>query len=211
MIEITDYSKSYSGKLVLEIPSLTIPEGIHTVSGTNGSGKTTLLKCIAGILPYKGQISINGVANSKKNMKEYLKSVRYSPAEPIFPSFLQSNDLINFYTSVLPTDNHEVKHFSDAFGVSSFKEVEIGNYSSGMLKKLSLTLAFIGSSELIILDEPYNALDVETCQVLDEMISSKRASGISFLITSHQGNSYYSMDSEFKIENGQIAVNESTL
>jgi len=204
VIEIRNFSKSYDGNLILEIPSGSISKGIHTLSGKNGSGKTTLLKCIAGILPFEGSITLDGIANDRKGKKEYLKLVRYSPAEPVFPSFLKSTDLISFYTSLLPTETSEVDHLVNSFGVHTFKEVEIGHYSSGMIKKLSLVLSFIGHGKVIILDEPYNALDAEACQVLDAMIARKHASGSSLLITSHQDNGSQLIDSKFRIEDRQL-------
>lgn len=206
MIEIRNFSKSYNRNLILEISNLSISKGIHTLSGKNGSGKTTLLKCISGILPYEGHVSIGGIENSKRNMKEYRKLVRYSPAEPIFPNFLKNIDLINFYSSLLPTESNEIDYLTRAFGVNEFEEVEIGHYSSGMIKKLSLTLSFIGNSKLIILDEPYNALDAEACQILDQMIVNKRESGTSFLITSHQSGLHQSVNTKFRIEDCQLTI-----
>jgi len=133
VIEIRDFSKSYDGNLVLEIPNRSISTGIHTLSGKNGSGKTTLLKCIAGILPFEGSIAIDGRANDRENKMEYLKLVRYSPAELVFPSFLKSTDLISFYSSLLQAQTSEVNHLVSEFGVDKYKEVEIGQYSSGMI------------------------------------------------------------------------------
>jgi ABC-2 type transport system ATP-binding protein len=61
-----------------------------------------------------------------------------------------------------------------------------GAYSSGMLKKLSLILAFAGNPKWILLDEPLITLDAEAVQVILQLIEQTYKSGVSFLLTSHQ-------------------------
>jgi len=63
----------------------------------------------------------------------------------------------------------------------------VGSYSSGMLKKLSLVLAFLGQPRLILLDEPLNTIDVESLEILYRWINEKyQNEKISFLLSSHQ-------------------------
>ena len=70
----------------------------------------------------------------------------------------------------------------------------ISTYSSGMLKKLSLVLAFIGQPELILLDEPLITIDNDSLQVLYSWIVEKhQKEGTSFLLASHQALEYESL------------------
>ncbi|HVU85277.1 MAG TPA: AAA family ATPase, partial [Puia sp.] len=62
----------------------------------------------------------------------------------------------------------------------------IGSWSDGMIKKLSIVLAFLGSPSLIVLDEPLVTLDTGSVQLLYEMIRDQRGRGCSILFTSHQ-------------------------
>ena len=62
----------------------------------------------------------------------------------------------------------------------------MSSYSSGMLKKLSLVLAFIGNPVLILLDEPFITLDMDAVRGLQQLIEQKQAAGVSFCISSHQ-------------------------
>jgi len=208
MIAILNYKKHYEGTTVLEVPNLNIPDGLHLITGQNGSGKTTLLKSIAGIIPYEGSIKIQGVKNTRRSTKAYRALVRYAPAEPVFPDYLTGADMLVLYQSILPSQPKDVVGIVHALGVDKFQQQKIGNYSSGMLKKLALALSFIGDSKLIILDEPYNALDVDASRALDQLIDEYRARGKSFLMTSHQDVSDRSWDMRLKVSNHQIIAHE---
>src|SRR5262245_40212679 len=96
-IQLDHIEKYYGSYLALQISSLNIPEGIHWIQGVNGSGKTTLLKILAGLLPFKGDIVIDGNISIKKNPIAYRRFVNYAEAEPLFPSFLTGTDLINLF------------------------------------------------------------------------------------------------------------------
>lgn len=88
MIIFSDYHKAYGSHEVLLIPDLTIPAGIHWIKGVNGSGKSTLLKYISGIIPYKGQVQING-HDLRRNPVLSRKLVKYGNAESMYPDFLR--------------------------------------------------------------------------------------------------------------------------
>ncbi len=76
-----------------------------------------------------------------------------------------------------------------------FLSQPIGNYSSGMIKKLSLLLAFIGKPALILLDEPLATLDEESIQILPDLISAyHKEFKTSFIFSSHQPFRTYSLN-----------------
>lgn len=184
MLSFTQFSKKYNGLTIIAAPELTLQPGIYWLKGINGSGKTTLMKSIAGLIPFDGQITVSGLS-IVKNRASYCRSVNYAEAEPEYPPFLTGSDLIAFF--------YQQKQHSgppspliEMLGVDKFASGEIGTYSSGMLKKLSLALAFIGSPTIVLLDEPLITLDVASVATLQLQIESLHASGVSFLITSHQ-------------------------
>lgn len=185
MLSITNFSKKYPGSAapVLSINECILKEGIYWIKGENGSGKTSLMKSIAGIIPFEGAIAVNDL-HIHKNRMEYAKIVNYAEAEPVYPPFLSGKELINFYKSAKDGD------FPDPLikelGADHFLHQRTATYSSGMLKKLSLVLAFIGSPKLILLDEPLIALDTAAVEVLQSTILGYHKNGVSFLITSHQ-------------------------
>lgn len=185
MIVLTKIKKDYGSRNILNIPLLDIPEGIHWLKGGNGSGKTTLMKIIAGIIPCDGQVEINSV-NLKHQPIAYRHLVSYAEAEPLFPEFLTGTELIKFVQQSRKATDKQVADLIAALEIENFISYAVGNYSSGMLKKLSLLMSFIGNTKLILLDEPLITIDDAFMPKLLSLISQRNETGASFIISSHQ-------------------------
>lgn len=185
MLAINNLSKKYGSHTVLKVSQLNIPSGTFWIEGGNGSGKSTFLKILAGIIPFEGTVSLNEI-DLKKSPVQYREQISYAEAEPQFPPTVTGNELIQFFLSTRNADQAQVNALINHFNVSSFLNQPVGGYSSGMMKKLSILTAFIGSSKLVLLDEPLITLDVNFIPLLLTSIKDRQANGTSFLITSHQ-------------------------
>ncbi len=186
MLALENYSKHYNEVLLLKIGSLTFEKGVYWIKGENGSGKTSLFKSIAGILPFEGDIQFSDGISLKKNPILYRKRISYSEAEPLYPGFLTAKDIVRFTGKIKGASQKQQEEYSDVFGISEFINKPCETYSSGVMKKLALTLTFLGESQLIILDEPLITLDENTRAVLFEQVQMKLEKGVIFLISSHQ-------------------------
>lgn len=185
MLTLTLFEKSFGSKLILGVQGLNFQKGIHWIKGSNGSGKSTLFNCLAGLSPYKGDIMLNGI-NLRESPVDYKLQVNFSESEPLFPEFLSGTDLIKFYSKLKKAPSAQALELSELLGVTKYADQPCGTYSSGMMKKLSILLAFLGSPELIILDEPLITLDKEAQQIVSELIKKKQEEGVSFLFATHQ-------------------------
>jgi ABC-2 type transport system ATP-binding protein len=193
MLTIENFTKHYNGVLALQIPSLSLTKGIYWVQGKNGSGKTTLFKSVAGLLPFEGSIKVNATTDQKSHPQAYRMLINFGEAEPVFPDFLTAKDLIQFVALAKKASSTQTEHLMNVFGIGDFYHKPCGTYSSGMLKKLSLTLAFLGNPALIILDEPLITLDHHTVEKVYTLINEYYAGGISFLLSSHQNFGFSSL------------------
>lgn len=185
MLSIHSFRKSFGDQIILDIPDLSIDHGIHWVKGRNGSGKTTLFNCIAGLSPYQGAIELSGI-DLKKDPGNYKLKVNYSQSEPVYPEFLSGQELIAYFCKLKKADQAQVDQLSEALGLDQFAKKLTGSYSSGMIKKLSIVLAFLGQPALIILDEPLITLDKEAQAVVTELIAQQYKAGTSFIFATHQ-------------------------
>ena len=179
------FLKKYPTGFQLKIDALFLDKGIHLIQGANGAGKSTLFKAIAGIQPFEGRILLE-----KKDLVEdpltFRRWVNYAEAEPLYPEFVSLEDLILVVSKAKDPSMSQVSAMKEAFGVAAFSENRISTYSSGMLKKASLLLAFLGYPKLIILDEPFTTIDRATQARLIDLIALKKSEGVNFLIASHQ-------------------------
>jgi ABC-2 type transport system ATP-binding protein len=186
MLQFTKFTKSYGPLLVLQIGDLVIKPGIYWVRGANGSGKTSLLKAIAGIIDFDGDIIIDETISLKKHPVQYRKIVNFAEAEPLFPEFLTGQDMINLFVSAKNAAKTQADHYIETMKMGAYIQEPIGTYSSGMLKKLSIVLAFLGNPKLILLDEPLITIDTDSLKILYKWIEEKHAKeNVSFLISSH--------------------------
>ena len=204
MLQFRKVEKYYGAHLALTVPDLDLQKGMYWIQGENGSGKTTFLKMLAGLHPFKGEIflapgerglskSISEERSSEKPLSilkdrnEFLKSVNYAEAEPLYPPFLTAKDLVELYGATKKADIDAAKQQLEELHILDAYLQPVGTYSSGMVKKLSLVLAFMGNPDWILLDEPLITIDVAAVELVCKWINDWHArKGISFLISSHQ-------------------------
>ncbi|MBC7923448.1 MAG: ABC transporter ATP-binding protein [Ferruginibacter sp.] len=191
MLHFVDFRKSYGSYVALNIDDLVIDPGIYWVKGINGSGKSTLLKTIAGLLFFEGDILLNNRLSLKTHAVSYRRLVNFAEAEPVFPEFLTGQEMIRLFASAKDAPAGQEAYFIESMKMQSYVHHPVGTYSSGMLKKLSLVLAFMGNPVLILLDEPLITLDTESLKILYTWIAEKsQREGTSFLLSSHQALAY---------------------
>jgi ABC-2 type transport system ATP-binding protein len=204
MLEVNEFRKKYNQHLVLEIPRLSISEGIHWFVGQNGSGKSTFFKSLAGIIPFEGSLLFNNLTPDQRQCKFW---VNYSEAEPKYPDFVTAKDVLKFVAYAKKAPVGQLDELVGHFGVVDYWENNIGTYSSGMLKKVALVSGFLGNPKLIILDEPFILVDAGSIEKLYEIVAHTHAvHGTSFFLSSHQDllPEKLKIDSVFMVDNKTI-------
>ena len=204
MLQLSHINKAYGSRIILQIPVLTIPDGAYWIQGNNGSGKTTLMKIIGGINPFEGTVLLNNT-DLVNDPISYRQQVSLAEAEPVFPGSVTGWDLIRFVQTARKDNEERLQSLVEYFGIRSFLEYDAGTYSSGMTKKLSLLLAFMGNTKLILLDEPLITLEDSFLPLLFTLIKDRQSQGVSFLLSSHQPF----REDQF-IPNGKIVVENQT-
>ena len=176
MLKLDNVSFAYGNNQVLENLSLYIESGqIHGLIGLNGSGKTTFLNCLYGFTKFQnGSITFEEKLIERKHI-----------------SFLETNNF--FYTnltgreflSIFPTanDRFDLEIWKELFALPIDKMIE--GYSTGMKKKLALLAILKLDRPIIILDEPFNGLDLESNYLVEKIILMLKEKGKTILITSH--------------------------
>ncbi len=187
MLQLSAFRKSYASRVILDVPTFSVGAGLFWIKGRNGAGKSTLFKSIAGLIPFEGDVIIDGTSQ-KKQPVQYRRLVTYSEAEPTFPGFLTARNLVRFVGKTRDTEPAKQDQFCEQLGITSYFDTPCATYSSGMMKKISLVLAFLGNPSVIILDEPMVTLDEASRHLLDSLIRQRQQSmpGTTFLVSSHE-------------------------
>lgn len=202
---LKNIEKKYANLTVLQFDELKINTGIFWLKGGNGTGKTTFFRIISGQTPFEGTVLLNGIDLKQKPVK-FRAKISYAEADPQYPLFITGNELINFYKDIRKATDQEISFLTHLFEMDTFLNQKIGDYSSGMLKKLSLICAFIGEVELYILDEPLITIDQPAAAKLYRLIDEKAKLGKTFLLSSHQeiDKEHLNISGIFAIKDKQI-------
>ena len=178
MLEIRNLRKAYGSHIVLHDVSLTLRPGtIHGLVGANGAGKTTLINCLYGLeSDFSG--AIRDTAGSAVRERTGLL-----PYEPYFYPRLTGREYLEF---CLQARGRPVVDFT---GWNQLLELPLDQfadeYSAGMRKKLALLALLVQQFTYLILDEPFNGLDLEANLLLKAILKRLRDRGTGILLTSH--------------------------
>lgn len=175
MISIKDLNFAYErNSKVLNSLCLSLVENkIHGIVGLNGAGKTTLLNAIYGLVTVNtGTISIEGQKITKKDMA-YL----------VTENFFYSNITGREYLSLFKNQKFDSDKWNGLFLLPLDQIID--GYSTGMKKKLALLGILKQDKPIMILDEPFNGLDIETCRIIRSVLLRLRDKGKTIIITSH--------------------------
>ncbi len=191
VLEIEGLSKSFAKKSVLEEINLQIDEGeCLCLIGKNGSGKSTLINMIVDVVkPNSGSIEILG-GNISDEAIQIKKEIGVLPEfNPIIEEF-SVQDYLEYVGLIYKLDKELIKTRS-AFLIDYFFEdapdpkKSIGQFSKGMKLKVGICAALIHKPKLLILDEPFDGMDMFSSQNLVDFLNDYRSKGNSVFVSSH--------------------------
>jgi len=190
VLTVSNLTKFYGDFKALDSASFAVEKGwIYGYLGPNGAGKTTTIRTMLGLLkPDQGEVKITGV-NPNKDPVQALQSVGYAPELPTLQTFFTGEQLLDFMGKMfgLATQarKERVKQLLDLVGLKEWGDKRIGNYSKGMVQRLSIALALINDPVVLIMDEPTIGMDPEGTAQFRNLFLTLSKQGKTIFVSSH--------------------------
>lgn len=186
LIEMKNVSKSYKGLVLFENTNLSIEKGkIYGLIGPNGSGKSVLFKMMCGfVFPDQGTVTVRGEQLGKQN--RFPRNFGVIIDRPGYLGNKTGFENLKYLAMIKNqiTDT-QINETMSAVGLQPSAQQKVKNYSLGMKQKLALAQAIMENQEVLLLDEPFNALDIDSVERIRDLLFLLKDQGKTIILTSH--------------------------
>lgn len=181
---VKDLVVKYGDKVAVKGISFMVNNGeVYCLLGPNGAGKTSTIKAILGLVEYSGLVNILGLGSPSPAVMNKVGVVMENPA---VLEALTVKEFIEFLGSVRGIFNtRRIETLIDAFELRDYMNTPIAALSAGNKQKVAIIAALMHEPRLLLLDEPFNFLDVKSVKVFKEIMQRHIESGGSILFSTH--------------------------
>lgn len=186
-VELCDVTKIIRKRTIIDHVSLSFPAGqVSGLRGVNGSGKTMLMRLVAGlILPTEGQVFIDG--------KQLHRELSFPPSigalieNPAFLDGYSGRDNLKMLADIQgKIGEREIDEILQTVGLAGAGKKKYRRYSLGMKQRLGIAAAVMERPEIVLLDEPTNALDSEGVEMVRQLVKQEKERGAAVIIACHE-------------------------
>ncbi len=185
-IFVENVTKAFGNQEVLKTVCVKFEMGkIYGIVGRNGSGKTVLLKCICGLLyPTAGTVTVEGKVVGKE--VDYPENIGFIIETPGFLPGYSGLKNLKYLASIRGKVKEDaIRKYMELAGLNPDDKKRVGNYSLGMRQRLGIAQALMEDPDILILDEPMNALDHNGVEDMRKVLLKMKEKGKLIIIASH--------------------------
>lgn len=206
MIEVKNVSKTIKGHPVLQDVSCDFEAGtIYGIYGRNGSGKTMLMRCILGLIfADSGTVCVDGRIIGKDI--DFPGNVGAIIENPSFFSYATGYENLKFLADIRKVVSEEtIRTVIQRVGLDDTDKRTVSKYSLGMKQRLGIAQAIMESPDILVLDEPTNALDEQGIDLFYDIIQKEKARGALVILASHNKDDIETLaDVKIQMSDGRI-------
>ena len=191
MFTVDQVCFSTKQQVILDQIQFSLKSGsITALIGHNGAGKSKLFKAIMGMINLEtGEIALDGITQSD-NFLAFKKHLSYIPEEAFLLSELTVEQHFQLYIESYQLDSVKMKQiieqYVDAFEIGDKLDQYPESLSKGMRQKVQIICALLPEVKLLLVDEPFEGLDVHATEFLIDVLKKKASTGTMILLTTHQ-------------------------
>lgn len=185
-VVISQVKKCFGDETVLQETNLTLQKGrVYGIVGNNGSGKTVLMKCICGFLPVtSGEIRVGGkVIGKEVDFPESLGVIIETPG--FLAEYTGRKNLEILAALNKKISGGDITKVLEKVGLDPELKKPVAKYSLGMRQRLGVAQAIMEDPEFLILDEPFNGLDIRGVEDIRQILLDLKKQGKTILLASH--------------------------
>ncbi len=186
MIVVNRLTKRFGKVTAVEEVTFSVAAGeVIALWGSNGAGKTTVIRCLLGVLPFSGEVRINGYAVPQEG-REARRIVGFVPQEIRFHEHLSVNETLEFFARLKKTSVDTVSVWLDRLQLRPHGQKLVKELSGGMKQKLALAIALLGDPPVLFLDEPTANLDMQSRDDFLDLLNELKHVGKTMVFSSHR-------------------------
>jgi len=204
-VRLSRVTRLFDGLAAVSSVSLEIASGERVwLRGWNGSGKTTLLRLIAtAISPTFGGGTVLGFDLQTQRSAIRARCDLLSHQTRLYEDLTAAENL-RFACSLYGIDSRWAESALERVGLEELATVRVGRFSQGMRQRLTLARCLMRAPALVLLDEPYAALDVDARTVVDGLLTAAQARGQTVVVASHEAPTAHLVDREVTMDGGRV-------
>lgn len=222
VVHIDQIKLQYRAKTILQGLSWTVRKGESwLITGQSGTGKTVLAKAICGMIPVSGHLRVHFDDHAarparvqyvaqwfpfkdKQGGTNFYYQQRYNSTESENSATIWEE--LSAYAAKLNVDESEIEAILKSFNLYHRKDAALIQLSSGEHKKLQLAKALLLKPQLLVLDNPYTGLDVQTRANLNDFLNTACASGMQLILISNDGDIPSCISHFGNLEDGKLVI-----
>lgn len=207
MIKVRNLVKHFGPVVALDQVSFDVDAGESVALwGANGAGKTTALRCLLGVMPFRGEVAINGF-NVRRRGKDARRHVGFVPQDIRFHDNLRAEEILALFARIRRARKDEIPHVVEQMGLQAYVDKRVKVLSGGVRQRLALAVSLLAHPPILFLDEPTANLDAKSRKHYISFLQAQKEEGRTILYCSHRMEEVHALaERVLVLDQGRLAA-----